>query len=76
MTGHARNSKPRPNRRRYVEALRRMTPGQRLLKALELSETARQLLRQGLRRRFAHLSEEQLHRLYLERLTKCHNRNY
>ena len=76
MVGHAHDVKPRPNRTRYIETLRRMTPEQRLLKALELSNATRQLLRQGLRRRFAHLSDEQLHRVYLERLAKCHNRNY
>ncbi len=70
------NPKPRPNHRLYLEILRGMTPEQRLIKALELSDMARQLFRQGLRRRFAHLSEPQLHRLYLERLAKCHNRNY
>ena len=76
MTGHPLKLKPRPNRRRYIETLRGMTPEQRLLKAIELSDTVRELFRQCLRRRFPHLPEEQLHRLYLERLAKCHNRNY
>lgn len=30
--------KPRPNHRRYIEILRRMTPEQRLAKAFELSD--------------------------------------
>ena len=30
--------KPRPNHRLYLEALRRLTPEQRLLKAFELTE--------------------------------------
>ncbi|HUY92914.1 MAG TPA: hypothetical protein VMV10_29560 [Pirellulales bacterium] len=68
--------KPRPNRRQYIEVLRRMTPQQRLAKAFELSELTKRLFKQGLRKQFAELSEEDFHRLYLERLAKCHNRNY
>ena len=68
--------KKRPNDRLYLEALRRMTPEQKLLKVFELTEMSRQLFRQGLRERFPELSEEELHRLYLERLAKCHNRNW
>ena len=68
--------KPEPNRKEYIRTLRRMTPGQRLAKAIELSDMGKELLRHGLRRRFPDLSEEELHKLYLERLEKCHNRNY
>jgi len=53
-----------------------MSPQQRLYKAMELSDAARHLFREGLRHRFPHLGERELHRLYLERLDKCHNRNY
>ena len=68
--------KPRPNRREYIEVLRRMTPAQRLAKAFELSEMTKRLFRQGSRKRFPELSEEDFHQLYLERLAKCHNRKY
>ncbi len=68
--------KDRLNHKIYLQALRRMTPEQRLSKALELSDTARRLFRTGLRRRFPGLSEDQFHQLYLERLELCHNRNY
>lgn len=70
------NLKKRPNHKIYIEALRRMTPEERLLKAFELSEFARNLFLHGLRRRFPDLSEESLMRIYRERLEKCHNRNY
>ena len=70
------NPKRRPNHRIYIEALRRMTPEERLQKAFELSEFARDLFLQGLRRRFPDLPEESLIRIYRERLEKCHNRNY
>lgn len=68
--------KPRPNHRIYIETLRRMTPEQRLLKAFELSELSKALFVHGLRQRFPDLSEEEFRKLLLERLSKCHNRNY
>lgn len=63
-------------RRRYIAVLRAMTPQQRLEKAFELSQMTKDLFRQGLRERFPDLPEDQFHRLYLERLANCHNRNY
>ena len=68
--------KPRPNHRETILALRRMTPEQRLNRAFELTEFARDLFRQGLRRRFPDLSESDFQVLYLDRLARCHNRNY
>ncbi|MBW7897181.1 MAG: hypothetical protein H3C25_00220 [Candidatus Brocadia sapporoensis] len=53
-----------------------MSPGQRLLKAFELSQFSRDLFLHGLRKRFPDLSEAEIKILYLERLNKCHNRNY
>ena len=72
----AMNLKKRPNHRQYIEVLRRMSPEQRLLKALELSEFSKQLFIHGLRKRFPDLPEEEFRKLLLERLDKCHNRNY
>lgn len=68
--------KPRPNHRQYLQVLRRMTPDQRLAKAFELSDLSKQLFKEGLRKQFPELSDDDFHRLYLERLAKCHNRNY
>ena len=62
--------------RAYIETLRRMTPEQPLLKAFELSEMARTVFREGLRNRFPDLDAQELQKLYLERLEKCHNRNW
>ncbi len=67
--------KPRPNHRRYIEVLRRMTPEQRLAKAFELSDFARQLFLQGLKDRYPDAGEE-FRRIVRARLDKCHNRNY
>ena len=49
-----------------------MTPAERLAKALELSAFSKQLFFQGLRKRFPNLRDDELHRLALERLEKCH----
>jgi hypothetical protein len=64
------------NRRLYIEALRRMTPAQRLAKAMELSELGKRLFLHGLRRRFPEADEKQILAEYLERTARCHNRNY
>ena len=53
-----------------------MTPGQRVAKAFELSAFAKDVFRRGLRRRYPDLPEAEFQRLFLERLARCHNRNY
>ena len=68
--------KKRPNHRIYIQTLRRMSPEERLLKAFELSEFTKQLFIHGLRKRFPDLPDEEFRKLLLERLDKCHNRNY
>jgi len=70
------DSKPRPNHQLYLEALRRLTPEQRLLKAFELTELSHELLRAGVRQRFPDAGEDEVQRIYLERLEKCHNRPF
>ena len=70
------NIKPRPNHQQYIAVLRRMTPQQRVAKVFELSEMTKRLFIQGLRERFPDLDEEQFHKLMLQRLELCHNRNY
>jgi hypothetical protein len=68
--------KQRPNQRQYLEIIRAMTPQQRIEKTIELTETGRSLMLQGLRIRFPNKSEEEIRSLYLERLERCHNRNW
>ncbi len=64
------------NHKIYIQALRQMPPEKRLLKAFELSEFTKQLFVHGLRKRFPNLSREKFKKILLERLDKCHNRNY
>ncbi|HEY1629291.1 MAG TPA: hypothetical protein VGF52_05500 [Tepidisphaeraceae bacterium] len=68
--------KPQTNRSRYLQVLRRMTPAQRLAKAIELSDLGKRLFLHGLRKRFRDADEKQIHALYLSRIARCHNRNY
>jgi hypothetical protein len=65
-----------PNRSKYVQVLRGMSPAQRLKKAIELSELGKRLFLHGLVRRFPDATKEELHALYLQRMARCHNRNY
>jgi hypothetical protein len=64
------------NRVRYLEVLRRMTPAQRLAKALELSDLGKRLFMHGLRRRFPDACAAELRERYLREISRCHNRNY
>ena len=68
--------KPHPNHYLYLETLQRMTPEQRLVKAFELSAMTKELFLQGLQKRFSFKSKTEIMKLYLERIAKCHNRNY
>jgi len=70
------NIKPRPNHSLYLKTLRNLTPEQRLKKAFELSTMSKELFLLGLYKRFSDKSEDQIKLIYLERIAKCHNRNY
>jgi hypothetical protein len=67
--------KTQPNRRIYMDTLRRMTPEERLAKAFELSDMTHEALLVALRTRYPEASEAELHTLYLERLERCRSRN-
>lgn len=70
------NIKKNPNHKIYIQVLRRMSPEQRLIKAFELSEFANQLFIHGLHKRFPNISDGEFTKILLERLDRCHNRNY
>jgi hypothetical protein len=70
------NIKKRPNHKIYIQVLRQMSPEQRLLKAFELSEFAKQLFIHGLHKRYPNLTDEEFKKILMERLDKCHNMNY
>ena len=72
----AMDPKSKPNHRAYLQILRSMTPEQKLQKVFDLSELGKSLFLDGLRMRFPKATKEELHRIYLDRLEKCHNKNY
>lgn len=73
---HGMKQRDPETHRVYIRILRSMTPEQRLLKAMELSELSKQLFIHGLRKRFPNLPEAEFHEKLLDRLNLCHNRNY
>ncbi len=68
--------KKSPNHKIYIQVLRQMSPEKRLLKAFELSEFANQLFIHGLHKRYPNLPDKEFKKILMERLNKCHNRNY
>ena len=65
-----------PNKERYHEILRSMSPQEKIEKVFELSELANAAFKAGLKSRYPHLSEDELHELYIERRKVCHNQSY
>ena len=59
--------KPRPDHEAYIEQLRRMTVERKLQMVFELTERGRTELREALRKEFPRATEEELHRIFLER---------
>ena len=68
--------KHRPNHHLYLKTLKKMTTEERLKKVFELSAFTKALFLQGLQKRFPTKTETEIKDLYLERIAKCHNRNY
>lgn len=68
--------KETPNHKIYIQALRKMSPEKRLLKAFELSEFSKKLFAHGLRKRLPNIKEEEFKKILNSRLNKCYNRNY
>ena len=64
------------NHKEYIKILRKMSPEKRLLKCFELSDLTRSLFLTGLRMRFPNLSENEIKKIYIKRLNKCHNTDY
>lgn len=68
--------KTQPNHKIYIQVLRQISAEKKLFKAFELSEFVKELFIYGLRKRFPNLPDREFKKILLERLDKCHNRNY
>lgn len=53
-----------------------MTPSEKFNKVMELTEMSNSLCKQGFRKRFPNKKEEEIHKLFLDWIEKCHNSNY
>jgi len=62
--------------REYIKIIRRLTPEEKLKKCFELNELTKQLFLTGLKNRFPDLSQEEIKKIYLKRINKCHNLDY
>lgn len=60
----------------YIKIIRKLTPEERLKKCFELNELTKQLFLTGLKNRFPGLSKEEIKKIYLKRINKCHNLDY
>ena len=60
----------------YINILKKMSPQQRLLKSFELTDFGKTLFFKGLKEIHPYLSDMEIRKIYIERLIKCHNRNY
>jgi len=64
------------SRKEYIKIIRKLTPEKKLEKCFDLNEFTKALFLTGLRNRFPDLSKEEIKKIYLKRITKCHNLNY
>jgi hypothetical protein len=69
-------SKPPVRSTCFEPDIRLLSGARKVEMQAEMSENARRLFKDGLRRYFPHLNEEELHKFYLERMALCHNQNY
>ncbi len=53
-----------------IERLRRMPPQEKVLMGLRLQEMARLTMLAGIRAQFPHADENEVHRIFMERITK------
>lgn len=56
--------------RRKILHSRKLTPEQRITGALELSDTVARIIREGVRDQFPEASEEEVQRLFIERVRR------
>ncbi len=68
--------KKKPNHKKYMDILKKMSSEQKLLKMFELSDYSNKLLWYGLKNKYPDLTDDKIKKIYLERLIRCHNRNY
>ncbi len=62
--------------REYIKILKKMTPQQRLLRAMELSDLTKSLFITGLKLRYPDYTEDEIKNIYIEKISRCRNSGY
>ena len=75
MTDTAKHSKVKPNRKQYVEILRKMTGEQRMRIGFELFEMAKDIMIEGMRAQNPDIKAEEIQGEVVRRMMRCHKRN-
>ncbi len=68
--------KKQPNHALYLQALRRMTPEQKIEKASEMATLGRDLMTAGIRLSNPDITDAELRMIVRRKLDACHNQNY
>ena len=62
--------------REYIKILKKMTPQQRLFRAMELSDLTKSLFITGLKLRYPDYTEDEIKNIYIEKISRCRNSGY
>jgi len=65
-----------PNKQRYHEILRGMSPQEKLQKSFELTDLVKAAQKAGIRKRYPQLCDHEIDRLMMERQKSWHNQTY
>jgi hypothetical protein len=65
-----------PDHIEYIRLMRKIPPEDKLKKSFELTELTKNLFLAGLKKRFPELPESDIKKIYLKRISRCHNLNY
>jgi hypothetical protein len=75
MTNTAKYSKVEPNRKQYIEILRKMTGEERMRIGFELFEMATDIMIEGMRSQNPGIKLEEIQQEVVRRMMRCHRRN-
>jgi hypothetical protein len=64
-----------PNRKQYVEILRKMTGEERMRIAFELLEMAKDIMIEGMKAQNPDIKAEEIQQEVVRRMMRCHRRN-
>ena len=75
MIPTGKHSRMEPNRKQYVEILRKMTGEQRMRIAFELFEMAKDIMIEGMKAQNPDIKAEEIQKEVVRRMMRCHRRN-